>query len=348
MSDRRFTVALALAGIMAASCVTPASEELGTTESEVQVAVAAGGVSAGDGWLNGPIPQLDFGVITASFLVNWRASYEQQQTVPIDAVFGLANGPADAFSDLGPIVRMNAQGFVDVRDGGVYRADTAYDYRNQMLQVEMRVDLSTRRYSVWVNGVAIATDYAFRTEQSMMSRVDTLARTVDSAQGWIHVTNVDVGPSNCAYAGQSWVTQSYPTQTGLFYTQVDARVSELTDAVVGLAAAQPLSFTHLATVVRFRPDGFFDARDGGGYRADMAIQYDPSSTYRLTMIVDVPAKRYSVYVGSPYDLGLGQPLATSYAFRSEQAGATSLARIGSFTDGPGYVHTCYLNVWNHW
>ena len=347
MSDRRFTVALALAGIMVTSCVTPAPE-LGATESEVNVGVAEGEVGAGAGWLNGPIPQLDFGVITASFSVDWRGGYQQYKTVPIDAVFGLANGPADAFNDLGPIVRMNAQGFIDVRDGGVYRADTAFDYRNQMLQVELRVDLSTRRYSVWVNGLAIATDYAFRTEQSMMSRVDTLAVKVDSSVGSVHVTNVDVGPSNCAYAGQSWVTQSYPTQTGLFYTQVDARVPELTDAVVGLAAAQPLGFGDLATIVRFRPDGFFDARDGSGYRADAAIPYQPDQTYRLTMIVDVPAKRYSVYIGSTYDPGIGQVLATSHAFRTEQAGVTQLARIGSFTDGPGFVHTCYLNVWNHW
>jgi unsaturated chondroitin disaccharide hydrolase len=336
MSNRRFSLALLAIG----ACVE--SPALRATESEVAVDVAGGGLSAGSGWFNGPIPQLDFGVITVAFTVSG------QGTTPIDAVFGLANGPADAFADLGPIVRLNTQGFVDVRDGGTYRADNAFDYRGKDLHVTITADLGQRTYSVDIDSTRIATSYAFRTEQSAMSRVDTLAATIDSAQGSVMISEVDVGPSNCAFAGQSWVTQAYPAQHGRFIAQVDARVPQLTDAVVGLSAGAPLGFTDLATIVRFRPDGLFDARDGSGYRADQAIAYSPNQTYRFTMIVDLAAKRYSVNVGDPYGSGLGPTLATAHAFRTEQAGVTELSRIGSFTDGPGYVHTCYLNVWNHW
>lgn len=77
-----------------------------------------------------------------------------------------------------------------------------------------------------------------------------------------------------------------------------------------------------------------DVRDGDSYRADRAIAYTPGGNYRVAFDVDVPAHRYSVAVRGP---GIGTdfvPLATDYAFRTEQAAASSLAVLGQYIDAP--------------
>ena len=59
----------------------------------------------------------------------------------IDAVFGLSNGPADAFTDLAAIVRFNPSGFIDVRKGSAYAADVSVPYRaNDHFRVSMEID----------------------------------------------------------------------------------------------------------------------------------------------------------------------------------------------------------------
>jgi uncharacterized delta-60 repeat protein len=99
----------------------------------------------------------------------------------MDGVTGLALGPADAYTDLGAIVRFNPAGVLDARNGSVYQAARAIPYTMGLpYQVRMVVNIPQHTYSVYVipDGGAeqtLATNYAFRTEQRTVPRLDTWA-----------------------------------------------------------------------------------------------------------------------------------------------------------------------------
>jgi hypothetical protein len=117
---------------------------------------------------------------------------------PIDAVVGLSDGAADGFADLGPIVRFSPAGTLDVRNGSAYEADTVFAYRaGETYQIWIDVNMTRGRYSVQVqeNGgrtTRIAYDYAFRTEQAGLSRVNNVGRFVDSTTGSLQQIAVEV------------------------------------------------------------------------------------------------------------------------------------------------------------
>jgi hypothetical protein len=75
-------------------------------------------------------------------------------------------------------------------------------------------------------------------------------------------------------------------------------------------------------IVRFNSTGTIDARNGGDYAAASAIPYSSGVNYRIRLVVNVPARTYSAYV-TPAG-GTEQTIGTNYAFRTEQAGVTSL------------------------
>ncbi len=114
------------------------------------------------------------------------------------------------------------------------------------------------------------------------------------------------------------------TQTGTFTAQFDWVTSASPiNSLVGLAPAVPTAYTGLAAIVRFNPSGLIDARNGGAYAAATSIPYSAGVSYHFRLLVNIPAHTYSAYVtpagGSELTIG------TNYAFRTEQAGATSLS-----------------------
>jgi hypothetical protein len=78
-------------------------------------------------------------------------------------------------------------------------------------------------------------------------------------------------------------------------------------------------------MVRFNETGTIDARNGGAFRADLKLRYVPGTVYHVRMVVDVPAKSYSVFVTPS-----GQheaALALNYAFRSQQSSVRTLRKL---------------------
>lgn len=173
----------------AAAAQGPAHSE---SPADPTSASAATPAASGGNWTNQQIAAQ-----TASFSLVLAAVPTAPSSGGIDAVIGLSDGEAGAFSDLGPIVRFNAAGTFDVRDGTTYRADAAMAYQSgQTYQVWFDIDVAQRRYSVQVaaNGGAptrIASGYAFRAEQAGMAQIDNVAHDVDSA-GSINVYGAEV------------------------------------------------------------------------------------------------------------------------------------------------------------
>jgi hypothetical protein len=72
----------------------------------------------------------------------------------------------------------------------------------------------------------------------------------------------------------------------------------------------------------------FDARNGGAFQAANPLTYQAGVTYRVVVNVNVATRTHSATVTAPGDSPV--TIANNYAFRTEQAGATSLANLAVF------------------
>jgi len=103
-------------------------------------------------------------------------------------------------------------------------------------------------------------------------------------------------------------------QTGTFTATFDATPSVSPEnALVGLSKGAATAYSSIACIARFNPTGQIDAYNGTGYAAVSTINYSAGVTYHFTLVVNVPANTYSVYVtpagGSELTVGL------NYGFR---------------------------------
>jgi Big-like domain-containing protein/polysaccharide lyase-like protein/purple acid phosphatase-like protein len=168
---------------------------------------------------------------------------------------------------------------------------------------------------------------------------DAAGNTGTSAPLGVNVSNTG---TSCQTSGASWQNQAFAPQSGRLTAQFDvAPNANNSDGVAGLTPGNAATFTDLAAIVRFNTAGNIDARNGAAYAALAPIPYVGGTTYRVRMVVDIPAHTYSVYVtpsgGSEQTVGL------NYAFRSEQAGANTLSALASFT-GSGILQVCNLTI----
>jgi hypothetical protein len=94
----------------------------------------------------------------------------------VDDVIGWSNGVASAFSNLAAIIRFNGSGQIDVRNGGGYAADNVANYvSGTTYSFSVTINIPAHTYSVQMtapSSVTLATNYAFRTEQSTVTSLD--------------------------------------------------------------------------------------------------------------------------------------------------------------------------------
>lgn len=127
-------------------------------------------------WVNTPLPSSQRGKFTVSWDVTPSASY-------IDGVIGLSRAAAGQWTELAAIVIFDEQGEVRVRNGSRYDAATRFRYTGgKTYTVRMVVDVSAKRYSAYVrpqggSEVQLASNYAFRTEQSSVTQLSNWAIT---------------------------------------------------------------------------------------------------------------------------------------------------------------------------
>ena len=149
--------------------------------------------------------------------------------------------------------------------------------------------------------------------------------------GWINGEDFAAAPASeyLATTGASWANRAISPQTGTFTLSFNMRPSALAiDAMTGVSTSSATGFSSVAAVVRFAPTGVFDARNGSAYQAANVLNYQAGVVYRVQMTVNVTNRTYSATVTPP-----GQSpvvIASNYAFRSEQASATSIANVAAF------------------
>lgn len=323
--------------------------------AEVEPATAASPPATTTATASGPWTNQPFTEQTQIFHAELDATPSASS---IDAVVGLSDGPAADFADLAAIVRFNPDGTIDVRSGSSYRADVVRSYTGGApYHFRLDIDLAAHTYSVWLREaggyVRLAHGYPFRTEQAGAARLSNLASKVDSPTGTLDVSGFQIiadptTMTGClvARAGGGFVTVEVPDATVLSTTHFDVIPSAPDlDAVIGLSAGPPASFSDLATAVRLAPGGFIDVRDGDVYRADFAQHYPSSGPLlgeqtdvrgnHIEMIADVTSHTYSVFNDFFFEL------ARQYQFRTQQRGVTHLQQLSVIVDGTeGSVAVC--------
>jgi hypothetical protein len=112
-------------------------------------------------------------------------------------------------------------------------------------------------------------------------------------------------------------------QTGSFTATVDAQPSTSpANQVVGLSSGAATGYTSMAVMARFNTTGTIDARNGGGFTSG-TIPFSANVKYTFRFVVNVATRTYSAYVRAAG--GSEQTIGTNLAFRTEQAGVTSLS-----------------------
>lgn len=141
--------------------------------------------------------------------------------------------------------------------------------------------------------------------------------------------------TTCGVVGtSSWVNRTIPEQTGSFQIAFIAVPSAPNiDAVIGLSNGAASTWSKLAAIVRFNPQGFIDARAGGEYKADAVVDYRNVVGRGVSFRMDVDIARHVYSVWVQFDAGTNWTLlAREYPFRTEQASVTRLNNVGSFAN----------------
>jgi hypothetical protein len=157
-------------------------------------------------WVNVPL-QIESG----SFRVSFDATPSGSE---IDAVTGLSSGPASSFTNLAAIVRFNASGAIDARNGSTYTAASHIRYSAGIrYHFILDVNVATHRYSASVmigsRQTLIGTNLAFRSEQASVTKLAYLGVMTDPGTHTVcnvALSNTAVRPSITAQPSSRTVT----------------------------------------------------------------------------------------------------------------------------------------------
>lgn len=121
------------------------------------------------------------------------------QAAGSDAIMGFSLNAPTTYSSLAIVVRFNSSGFIDARNGSNYTAVSSIPYTSGLTyHLQLNINISAHTYSASVtppggSATALATNYAFRTEQSSVASLNTWA--VESDQGSETACNATATPA---------------------------------------------------------------------------------------------------------------------------------------------------------
>jgi hypothetical protein len=156
----------------------------GMTDSTVSSATYAFSVTVtvATGFYNQALPAAKTGTFTAQFDVVSSVS-------PANAIVGLSQGAAAAYTDMAAAVRFNPTGDIDARNGGAFAAASTIPFTaGTSYHFRLVINVTAHTYSAYVTPaggteIAIGTNYAFRTEQAAVTQLDTWNADVNATPG---------------------------------------------------------------------------------------------------------------------------------------------------------------------
>lgn len=183
-----------------------------------------------------------------------------------------------------------------------YGLTTGY---GSMTPLDQGLDTS---HAVGLSGLASNTRYYYRI------RTRDAAGNLTTAGASSFVTSL-ASSGTCTTSAQRWRWIAVPNQTGIVTGEFTASPGSGTiDASVGYTYKLPTTHSYFGPTLRFNTAGMIDARNGSVYAAESPIPYAAGVPYRVRMVMNLPQRRYDVYVrqGS----GPEQLVGDDYAFRT--------------------------------
>jgi glucose/arabinose dehydrogenase len=162
-------------GAASHTIVTPTSDATFTANYKLSPCVSA---SAGAGFVNNAITS-QAGTFTVTFDATPSVS-------PMDSVVALSNGPRTAHTGFATLVRFNTTGNIDARNGGAYAAVSTIPYAaNMTYTFRLVVNVTNHTFAAYVKPpggaeVVIGMNYAFRTEQNTVTRLNSWTIQTDA------------------------------------------------------------------------------------------------------------------------------------------------------------------------
>ncbi len=161
--------------------------------------------------------------------------------------------------------------------------------------------------------------------------------------------SVSVSGAGCGISTPGSIyNKTFPAQSGTFTVVVNATPravgGALEDTGIGVNTDPPAGESnsfHTAATVRFNTaNGRIEARSGSSYPVT-AIPWTAGQTYRIRLVLNVPAHTYAAYVTPPG--GAEQVIGTNLTFRSNYATAASLNNLRGAVDG-GSIEVCPVSL----
>lgn len=136
--------------------------------------------------------------------------------------------------------------------------------------------------------------------------------------------------TNQIISGEEWTNYEFDANSSIFAAMWTANVTTSNaDIVSGFSLHSADSFSDLACIVRFAPNGTIDARNAGVYSATETLNYTPNTDYQFFLVADLTSKTYTVYAKEVSGGSLIQ-IANDFAFRSEQSNLESIGNLATF------------------
>jgi Concanavalin A-like lectin/glucanases superfamily len=143
---------------------------------------------------------------SGSFQAEWDA---MPTASGMDGVMGLSNGAQTSFTGFACLIRFFTDGTIQVRNGGVYSADTTIPYSpGTMYHFRVAANVASHTYSVFVTASggseqSLASNYAFRTEQAGVTALNNDGIIVDTTTGSLRFGNFALTSSSSSAYNQT-------------------------------------------------------------------------------------------------------------------------------------------------
>lgn len=230
------------------------------------------------------------------------------------------------WSDFSAAVRMNNDGYFDVRSGDEYVClSKVYYEAGKTYAMRVEFDADNSLYNVFADDVCIAYGCDFRTDAPKIEAISKYCAV--SAYGSANACISHISVRDGELSSDPNITASmdnfgvlslseavYPFGTVDF----DVTAFDITDGFMGFCSqdTSPVSWGSYPIIVRLRPDGFFDAINGDAYIVS-ETKYEPGVKYHIRIEVDVSAKKYSAFVTD--ESNNEYTVARDYSFRTSAA-----------------------------
>lgn len=262
----------------------------------------------------------------------------------LDAVAGFteAGFEPNGWSDFPVALRMNLDGYFDVRNGGNYESDLKVYYEpNKTYNARIEIDRENSVYNVFIDSHCIAYGYSFRTDAPKVQNIGEFSAISSCGSGTAYIREISVSDGKLSANQNQYPSLAAFNFMGLpsiFYgegtVELDVEPTALTDGFIGFGGKElvPSAWGSYPVIIRLCTNGLFDAINGKDYIYS-SVKYEPYKKYHISIDINTFAKTYSAYVTD--EEGNKGTIAEDYAFRSS---AEETDNIGIFSPlaGLGY------------